>query len=233
MIQRRADEVTLAEIERVGDLMVNPPSKDTFGERELDMTDLNAALIGGGAAIVGGLLTGFYEHARHWYNRPQLCIDYVGDNANRVESEYKKEDGTTAAQVYLRARVHNRGHLTAKGCRVFLASLTEVLPAGRNPTSFHDSKQLAWAGADFLPRDIPPGVNFYVDIVYVSKHEPGFCFLVNPRLFASQTKLASYRGTYHFSLVVTSDNAEPATCGVDVTYLGDWNGLRGVAAGRN
>src|SRR5262249_24216280 len=117
----------------------------------------------------------------------------------------------------------------------FLASLTEVLPsAPRHPTSLHDSKQLAWAGGDFLPRDIPNGVDFYVDLMNVSKlpGKEGWHFYTTPTLFADQMSIEKYQGTYHFSLVVTSNNAEPATCGVDVTYNNDWKQLRGVAAGK-
>jgi hypothetical protein len=49
-------------------------------------------------------------------------------------------------------------------------------------------------------------------------------------LFAGQTSLTSYKGTYRFHLIATADNAEPATCAVDVRYDGDWDNLRAVAA---
>ena len=43
------------------------------------------------------------------------------------------------------------------------------------------------------------------------------------------TCVKNYSGTYRFQLTVTADNAEPATCEVDVTYAGNWNDLRAVA----
>jgi hypothetical protein len=49
-------------------------------------------------------------------------------------------------------------------------------------------------------------------------------------LLASQTSLTSYRGTYRFHLIATADNAEPATCAVDVNYDGDWHNLRAAPA---
>jgi hypothetical protein len=39
--------------------------------------NLTAALIGAGAAIGGGLLTGAYQHLRDWFSQPVLRIDYL------------------------------------------------------------------------------------------------------------------------------------------------------------
>ena len=197
------------------------------------MTEIEAVLIGGGSAVIGGLVSGFYQHVRDSYNRPLLHMDYRGDATNKISSTHETSDGTLASNVFIKVRVKNRGHLTAKGCRVFLASLTKVLPSERQPTVLLDSKQLAWAGVNFLPRDIPKGVNFYVDLVNVSKlpGKKGWHFFIEPGLFGEQMEIERYQGTYHFSLVVTSDNAEPATCGVDVTYNGNWEDLSAAAAG--
>jgi hypothetical protein len=49
-------------------------------------------------------------------------------------------------------------------------------------------------------------------------------------LFESRTGLTSYKETYRFHLIATADNAEPATCAVDVSYDGDWHNLRAVSA---
>jgi len=74
------------------------------------MTELTAALIGAGAAISGGLVTGAYENIRDWLTRPSLEIDCDRNSpATRVENEYvagqeKKEE------VYIRARIRNVGH---------------------------------------------------------------------------------------------------------------------------
>jgi hypothetical protein len=187
------------------------------------MTEIEAVLIGGGSAVIGGLVSGFYQHVRDSYNRPKLHIDYRGD---KISSEL-------LSNVFIKVRVQNQGRLTAKGCRVFLASLTKVLPSEpRQPTVLLDSKQLAWAGGNFLPRDIPKGVNFYAELVNVSKlpEKKGWHFFIEPGLFGEQLEIESYLGTYHFSLVVTSDNAEPATCGVDVTYNGNSEHLSAAAA---
>jgi hypothetical protein len=196
---------------------------------------LTAALIGGGAAIVGGviggLLSGAYQHIRDHASRPRLQIDYEGvEGAHRVEVDYTDKENRPVAEIYIRARVQNKGRRVAKGCLVFLANVREVHPSGMTTTSFHDSMPLAWAGWNFSPRDIPRGVEFYVDVVRVSKHVSGWRFSVE-RLFASHAELKDYRGTYRFSLMVTGDKADPAMCEVDVTYDGDWHNLRAVAVG--
>jgi hypothetical protein len=190
--------------------------------------DMTLALIAAGAAIAGGLITGAYQHARDWFNRPKLRIDSKESAANKVDSEYKKPDGTTVSEIYIRARVQNTGRQIAKGCVVSLAKLEKVHPSGRTTsTVFFDSRPLAWAGWKFLPRDVPSGVDFYVDLMRVSKSVPGWKFSVE-KLFGNEAALQSYWGTYRFSLVVTADNAKPASCRIDITYNGDWHNLNAV-----
>jgi hypothetical protein len=155
-----------------------------------------------------------------------LQIDYEGSAANKIE---------TNTDVFIRARARNTGPGTAKNARVLLTSLKEVHPSGATtPTSFHDSKLLPWAGFDFKPRDLPssPYAHFYVDLMRVSKHEPGWIFCVQ-QVFASQSNLKDYKGTYRFNLTLTADNAKPVTFEVDVTYFGDWHNLRAVAVPRS
>jgi hypothetical protein len=144
------------------------------------MTDtMEIAIVGAGAAIVGGLLSGAYQHWRDWYYRPVLQIDYQDTAPYKVEIISEKIDGIDPGEIYIRARVRNTGRRTAKGARVFLASLQEVLHSGTPQTSFHDAKPLALSGWDFTPRDIPPapGVHFYVDLMKVLK-QPGWIFSV-------------------------------------------------------
>lgn len=50
--------------------------------------NMMTALIGAGAAIAGGLISGAYQHARDWYNQPKLKIDSEESAANKVDSEY-------------------------------------------------------------------------------------------------------------------------------------------------
>ncbi len=192
---------------------------------EIGLIAAGSALLGG---LLGGLLSGAYQHLRDWLDRPRLEIDYEGNAANKTEANYTRKDGTAVAEIYIRVRVRNMGRSTAKRALVFLTSLKEVHPSGTVPTSYHDSLPLSWPGWDFVPRDIPPapGVNFYVDLMKVSKDPPGqwiFCVQRSPG-----DDLKNYSGVYRFEVTATADNAEAATFEVDVTYEKDWHNLRAV-----
>lgn len=190
-------------------------------------SNIDTALIGAGAAIGGGLISGAYQHARDWFNRPKLRIDSKETAANKVDSEYKRDDGTLVSEIYIRARVQNTGRQVAKGCVVYLASLENVHPSGKTTsTAFFDSRPLSWAGG-FSPINLPPDLSCYVDLMRVSKSDPGFNLSVE-KLFASEFGLQGHTGTYRFHLMVTADNAQPASCKVDVTYNGDWHSLSAV-----
>ena len=180
------------------------------------------------AGVAGRVLSGIFPHAVAWFNKPKLILDFEGGNSNIVHDE-RKEGEKLLSFIYVRVRVRNKGRHTAKGCRVFLTGLKEVLPGGNIlPTALDDSKVLAWAGWHFSPIDVPSGVEFYVDVMRVSKHDRGWLFSVE-KLFSSQQNLKNYAGTYRFHLMVSGDNAAPAHCEIDVTYNGDWHGLRAVA----
>jgi hypothetical protein len=188
-------------------------------------SDWGIAAVGAIAAITGGVLSGAYSYLLARYNRPNLLIDYIGSAANRVEADHPV-NGVSESFVYIRARVQNKGRHIAKSCRVFLTALDEVRIGGTTtPTVLADSKVLSWAGWKFAPIDVPAGVEFYVDLMKVSKHREGWDFSVE-KLFADQQNLKHYKGTYRFSLMISGDNAEPTACKVDVEYHGDWNNLR-------
>jgi len=88
----------------------------------------------------------------------------------------------------------------------------------------HDAAQLSWAGWNFQPRDVPPGVTFFVDLVAVSTSESGWNFSLE-HMFASHRSLWGFKGTLRFEIVVTADNAEFTSCFVDIEYRQDWHTL--------
>jgi hypothetical protein len=184
------------------------------------MDNITAAIIGAVGGLSGGLFSGAYQHLRDWLTRPQLLIDYEGkEGANQV---------TVSDTIYIRARVKNNGRQIARSCRVFWTGLEEVHPSGATTEApFHDPLVLEWAGWSFVLLDVPAGVSFYVDVLRVLKDQPGWKFSVK-YLFTSEEHLVDYRGTYRFHLMVTADNATPASCEIDVTYNGHWQSLRAV-----
>lgn len=198
---------------------------------QMALVSAGSALLGG---ILGGLLSGAYQHWRDWHNRPRLQIDYEPTGANRVEASYKDDKGSFT-KIYIRARVRNTGCRTAKGALVYLTALKEVHASGKTTTtSFYDSMPLAWAGWNFKPRDVPPapGVCFYVDLMRVSERQPGLWLFSVEKLLKDQLRLQNYSGTYRFELTLTADNAEPAISEVDVHYTGDWQQLRAVSVSK-
>src|SRR5208337_1886018 len=106
-------------------------------------------------------------------SQPKLEIDYEGTDGNRVDAHYKKDE-TDVDDIYIRVRVRNLGQRTAKGSRVFLTALREVQSSETTTTVIYDSLTLPWAGWAFEPRDVPPGVCFYADLMRVSRHTAGW-----------------------------------------------------------
>jgi hypothetical protein len=198
------------------------------------MTDgLRIALVGAAGGVTGGLVTGFYSHARAWFTSPRLSVDYANDDAHFIDFDAVNWEGKEISAVYVRVRIRNIGRRVARGCRVFLVGLEEVHPAGTTPTNLHDALVLGWPGGqDFEPRDIPPGVSFYADLASVSKHVAGWHFCVK-ETYADHRRLPQYRGTYRFHVLVTADDAKPSQCKVDATYDGDWHNFRAMPVPRD
>jgi hypothetical protein len=193
------------------------------------MTDeFKIALVAAVGGVTGGLVTGFYSHARAWFTRPRLSVDYANEERHFIDFNAVNWEGRDISAVYVRVRVRNEGRRVAKGCRVFLTGLDEVHPSGTTPTNLPDALVLGWPGGhDFEPRDIPRGISFYADLVMVSKHIEGWGFCVK-EIYANQKHLAQYRGTYRFHVLVTADDADPGQCRVDASYDGDWHNFRAV-----
>jgi hypothetical protein len=182
------------------------------------------ALAGAAIAIVGGVVGGLTPLLASWLVRPKLLIDFNNDENNRIDGRQTWKDGTVEDLIWIRARIQNTGHRRATSCQAFITAIYEV----RADNSLHpvakDSKILQWAGGSIDPRPVPQGVEFYVDLLRVSKARAGWGIIRD--LFQNQFKLQGYSGTYQFHLMISGDNASPARCKVNVEYKQDWNTLR-------
>lgn len=188
--------------------------------------ELLIASIGAGAAIVGGLVTGFYGWFVDRLARPKLQLDFQDGRANKIETTYES-NGQLVTETYIRARLRNSGLRAARDCRVFLVGLKEVRNTNTHATTFHDAMVLAWPGwpKDFDSRVIPNGIETYIDIVSVIKGQVGWNFHVK-KLYASHSALKSFNGTYRLTLLATADNADPARLTIDVYYDQNYDSLR-------
>jgi hypothetical protein len=192
----------------------------------MDCDTLQAARIGAGAAILGGIvagvLSGAYQHFRDWYTRPRLKLEF---DANSDKFEAAWTSGGSFDGVLIRVSLRNQGQTVAQNCRVFVTSLTSRHPSGSTPTTFTGSRQIAWAGWDFEPRSVQNGIVFYLDLARFSKETSGWQFTFKETR-AKDEELKKYTGTYRFRLAAVADNCAPNYFDVDVDYNGNWNNLR-------
>jgi len=126
-------------------------------------------------AVIGGFVGGVTPHLVAWYFRPKLMIDYQDKENNIVTIENPSSAGQIRAEIdkWVRARVQNTGRRRAKECQVFLTSLHQVRADGSLVAVLKDSKVLHWTGGNKKPLDVPPGVEFYVDLLKVSSKDVG------------------------------------------------------------
>jgi hypothetical protein len=185
-------------------------------------------LIAAGSAILGGILSGAYQHIRDYFERPQLKIDYEGTEGNKVVSKYKMGD-TEIEEIFVRAKIANKGRRIAKNCKVYVNSIKEIVNTKEQNTLFLDARQLSWPRNDYTARDIPRGITCCVDIVGIRKDISEWRFKINNNLYASEEPMKSFRGTYRFELIATAENAKPFPHKIDVTYDGDWHQLRAAS----
>jgi hypothetical protein len=194
--------------------------------------ELTVAAAGIAGAVFGGFIGGITPHLVTWYLRPRLRIDCLDKDENVVVSEDPGDGGRRTENLWVRARVRNTGRLRAEKCQAFLTSLHEVRADGSVSASLiKDSKLLRWAGGSKDPLDVPPGVEYYVDLLKVSKAVSGWGMLFGIFRHQHKEKLESYSGTYQLQLMISGNNAAPQRCAINVEYKQDWHTLRAWHAG--
>jgi|SRR5271155_5430191 len=182
------------------------------------------------AGIASGLFSGLAgRYVEEWLSRPRLKVDFVpSEGGFQTEAKWEK-DGTEFVEIYIRARVQNRWGHVAKQCRAYLVKLEEVHSPSTKATEYHDSLVLRWpapGGGDYLPRDIPRGVNQFFDVVGVFKHSPSEWRFGFKERFSEHDELRKRRGRYRFTVLVTGDGVKPAGRKIDVIYEGRSDNLK-------
>jgi hypothetical protein len=175
-------------------------------------------------ALVVGVIVGWILGmcSRYFDDRlfgAKLTIDCGTAPGNRIESP---------DSLYIKFCVRNTKRRVAKNCRAYIVALHEF-SNGRTigQSVMSDSFQIPWAGYDFEPRDIPPNISQYVDLVRFSKNNLGWDFQTKPGLYASLSSITGRRGTYQFTVVVTGESTVPAKKKINVDYdMVDWRNAR-------
>ena len=187
--------------------------------------------IAAGAAILGGLLSGAYQHFRDWRLRPILKVNYENSSPDQSPTPYMPhaewhEEGAVRLWMVVRVKVSNMGRRTARNCRVFLTDLEEVnVGGGLRRADFVESMVLPWPGWDFEPRNLPSSVTAFVDVIRFRKDVPAWNFPFRG-YSGNLNTLGNFVGVYRFSMVVTADNADSVEYQIDVEYRNDWHNLR-------
>jgi hypothetical protein len=168
--------------------------------------------------IVGWVLAVFTRHFEDRWFGAKLKIDCGKAPGNKMEAP---------DFVYIKFCVRNTRRRVAKNCRAYIVALHEVSNGKKIGDSvMHDSFQIPWAGHDFEPRDIPPNISQYVDLVRFSKATSGWDIQTNPGLYASLAPITRRPGTYQFTVVVTGESTVAAKKLINVDYNLDWHSAR-------
>lgn len=190
---------------------------------------LGVGIIGAGAAIAGGIFSGFYQFVREWFIRPKLKIEFDQEGPGHVVDGAWKVGSNPHETGFrlVRPGLKNHGRSPAKNCRVFAVALHDVHGAKLEDVTFYDSMPLPWSGWTFEPRTLPAakGLVYYFDLVRFQKDAVGWDFTFDRALF-NHRKLRPRLGTYRFHIVATADNARPVYRDIDVEYNGNWEELK-------
>jgi hypothetical protein len=188
---------------------------------------MRGALIAGGAAVLGSLLSGAYQHFRDWFHRPalEIGVDKKDGPPNITQSAWDDKN-QRIEKVFARVSVHNVGRTPAVNTRLFLISLDEVVSGNTlNRRGVYESFQIPWAGYSFEGKNLPKGVVSFADLVRIDKTTPGWEFSGNlPDDLRAE--LVGHHGTFKFGIVGTADNASPSYATICVDYWGDWHKIR-------
>lgn len=194
-------------------------------------TDWRTVLISAGAAILGGLLSGVFPLFWTWYSRPRIRLDFGKIPDLSHVHQRKQEDGQAVHDQYIRVRLRNTGKEAANDCLVYLTSVQEIHEGGSKvPTLMNEATPLSWPLNEYGSRTIPPGPDFYVDLVRFFSRAPGWHFGMQNSL-SSHEPLKSYRGAFRCHVMASARNAKPARLWIDVKYEGTSQSVRVLDSG--
>jgi hypothetical protein len=177
--------------------------------------------------------------------KPDLKLDFDknGDFVALTPERITSNNSTIEIKAYyIRVKVTNTKNVTAKDCKTYLVNIEKLDASGSfKSTIYCDSIPIAWScqniGEQYNGININKGVNQFADVV-TTRHFPSagevmYPTMANqsakPDILYPQIKLTPFRyegifkekGTFRFTVQVTSANADPKT----IRLVLDWNGI--------
>ncbi|MDD5567613.1 MAG: hypothetical protein PHY88_00125 [Candidatus Omnitrophica bacterium] len=198
-------------------------------------------------SFLAGFFTAiFAQPIREMLFKP--CLELSFNNTNDFISltpESGRMEGKPAQfkAYYIRVKVTNNKNITAQNCKAYLVNIEKLNTESIfKSTIYCDSIPLAWScqniGEQYEGININKGVNQFVDIVttrhlvtegdifYPKMQQPD-----NSDILYPQIKLLPFRyesifkekGTFRFTIQVTSANADPRNIRIVLVWNGKWD----------
>ena len=126
--------------------------------------DLGLVLVGVVAGAAGSVVTP--RLTNHFFG-PKLDVTITDDEECNTTTTLTDASGNYVAHArYVRVKVTNTGHSTAKNCVAYLSDV-EFLDAPTAPTErYVDTIRLSWTGSQaHAPIDLPPHISDYANVV--------------------------------------------------------------------
>lgn len=187
-------------------------------------------LIGG---IGGSAFTLLVEAFRNLRNRPKLVIKFASEPQYVTKTPIGRTGDSPTLNIFgiwIRARLKNEGKSVARNCRAYLTDIVvEHTSGSRLVYNNEDAIPLKWSlRADEEKIDLPPEITQFIDICHVLATEPNKLHSdarINPFRLGPFWQLP---GKYKVTVVVTADEAEPASTAVCFYWPGQYDQIKAI-----
>ena len=175
----------------------------------------------------------------------ELSFDNTNDFVSLTPERGYLENKTIEIKAYyIKIKVINTKNIAAKDCKAYLVNIEKLDANGKfKPTIYCDSIPLAWScqniGEQYNGININKGVNQFADVI-VTRHPVSPAEIMYPDMQSQsagsdilypQIKLTPFRyevifkerGTFRFTVQVTSSNADPKTIKLILNWTGIWD----------
>jgi hypothetical protein len=183
----------------------------------------------GASFVLGALTAVFAEPLRRWLFRVKLGLAFkaiVGLGTGNI-CITPTGDPNVKEACYVRVSVKTCNRLirvVAQSCQVFLVKIEKRISASRYETIYNDPLPLAWSYFGHNSRDIPPGIEFFFDVI-ATNIETNLLIpqtTQQPTVWSS-TNVLTQPARYKFTVAVSGENVRTATLQIWIDWKGQWN----------